>query len=156
MNFEEALDLIISCLLSPLRPYLLPRLRVVSPCSSYLFHFIQHACRSFSLSDILASHYSQHLSSFFSLFVLIFIVVLVWIVLMCSRTRYASISLAFTLINWGFALFFLSHCLWAQNWYLSRMKNQLGHWVYTDVGQKKVWYEANTHMVALHVFGRGS
>ena len=72
----------------------LPRLRVVSSVQQ-LSVPLQHVCCSFcSLSD-LASHSSELLSAFFVVFsVLIFLPFLVWLVLLCSRTRYASISLA--------------------------------------------------------------
>ena len=72
----------------------LDRLRVVSSVQQ-LSVPLQHVCCSFcSLSD-LASHSSELLSAFFVVFsVLIFLPFLVWLVLLCSRTRYASISLA--------------------------------------------------------------
>ena len=61
--------------------------------------------------------------------VLVFLNFLVWLVLFRCRTRYVSISLA---LPWLIAvvLFFLRLSLWPHNLYLSRMKNQHGHWVY--------------------------
>ena len=64
---------------------------------------------------------------FFVFLVLIFLIFLVWLVLLCSRTRHACILLALpSLIAVG--LFFLSHSL--TTYFLSKMKNQHGHWVY--------------------------
>ena len=48
--------------------------------------------------------------------------------LLCSRTRYASTWFAY-LDSLAF-VFSLSHCMLPHNWYLSRMKNQEGHWGY--------------------------
>ena len=74
--------------------YLLPRLRVVSSVQQLSVPH-QHVCCSYcSLSDLLASHSSEPFSAFFAFCVLIFLIILVWLVLLCSRTRYASISLA--------------------------------------------------------------
>ena len=49
----------------------------------------------------------------------------------CVRTLYASISIAFTLIICDcLTLFTLYHSLWPhKRLYLSRMKNQHGHWL---------------------------
>ena len=70
--------------------YLLPRLRVVSPVQQ-LSVPLQHVCCSSCSPSDLASHSSELLSAFF-VFLVIFLLFLVWLVL-CSRTRYASISL---------------------------------------------------------------
>ena len=75
------------------------------------------------------------------LFSLIF---LGWLVRCVLGTRYASISLA---LPWLIAVVFgfprLS--LWPQNLYISRMKNQHGHWVYWCWVQRAVPCEDNAH-----------
>ena len=48
--------------------------------------------------------------------------------LLCSRTRYANTWMP--TLNLQRLVFLCSHCLWPQIWYLSRMKNQEGHWGY--------------------------
>ena len=102
------------------------------PCSSYLFicsssarmiccfaafliflhHILQNSCRLF------VCLFSSYFSYFSGL-----------ACLLCSRTRYASISLV---LPWLIAVVFGFLCLslWPQNLYLSRMKNQHGHWGY--------------------------
>ena len=50
--------------------------------------------------------------------------------LLCSRTRSVSLYLILPLIISPLLFFFLCFKLWPHNWYLSRMKNQDGHWVY--------------------------
>ena len=62
-----------------------------------------------------------------------FLIFMVWPVLLCSRTRYASISIA---LPWLIAVFGFtpSYSLWPHKLYLSRMKNQHGLWVYDVAG----------------------
>ena len=116
---------------SALCRYLLPRLRVVSPVQQLSVPLQHVCCSSCSLSDLLASHYSEHLSAFFLSLKLLFFLFF-WSGLFCCvlvYTRYASISLA---LPWLIAVVLVLLCpsLWPQNLYLSRMKNQHGHWVY--------------------------
>ena len=70
---------------------------------------------------------------------------LVWLVLFCSSTRYASISLALTWLI-AVALVFLCPSVCDHTNSLSRMKNQRRHWVYwwrrVDI---TVSCEDNTH-----------
>ena len=50
-------------------------------------------------------------------------------------------------INCGCCGFSLSHSLWPQNFHISRMKNQHGHWVYWYRWvERTFWCEDNTHM----------
>ena len=64
---------------------------------------------------------------------LCFFFLMVCLVLLCYRTRYASISLAFYIDELRlFGLLCLTVCdhMIICTRYLSRMKNQHGHWVY--------------------------
>ena len=92
---QNSCRLLLFCLLSfsALCRYPLPRLRVVPPVQQ-LSVPIQHVCcSSCSLSDLLASH-SSKLMFFFVFLVVIALIFLVWLVLLCSRTRYARVLLA--------------------------------------------------------------
>ena len=79
-----------------LRWYLLPLLRVVFVRTTQLPVPLQHECLfPGSLLGFLASHSSELLSTLWSFCVVLFffLVFMVWLVSLCSRTRYASISL---------------------------------------------------------------
>ena len=65
------------------------------PCSSYLLLFSTYVVVFLATFLIFLHHNLQNSCRlFFAYFVLIFLVFLVWVVSLCSRTRYASISLA--------------------------------------------------------------
>ena len=75
--------------------------------------------------------------------------------LLCSRTRYASTWFAYLdSLALGFSL---SHCLWPQNLYLSRMKNQEGYWGYcwcrwvertvSCEDNNNIWFVVNAHIM---------
>jgi len=50
---------------------------------------------------------------------------LVWLVSLCSRTRYVGLSLALAIhLRLSSSVFSLSHSLWPHNLYLSRIRNQ--------------------------------
>ena len=94
---------------SALCRYLLPRLRVVSPVQQ-LYDPFQHVWSMFLQPFwYFCITFFRTPVGFFVFFVHIFLISLVWLVLLCSRTRCASISLA---LPWLFAvvLVFLSVC----------------------------------------------
>ena len=131
---------------------------VFRPCSSYLFlfstyvvplaafliflhHTVQNSCRLFCpllmyIYNIIYCHESWYFAFVWNVLEsshdsrgVLFLIFVVWLVLSCCRTRYASISLA---LPWLIAVVLVLLCLnlWPHNLYLFRMKNQHGHWVY--------------------------
>ena len=90
-------------------------------------------CCSFCiLSDLLASSHSLNSCRFAFLFFFLFsfLIFMAWPVLLCSRARYASISLPLPR-SIGIVWFTLFLSMSPHHLYVSRMKNQHGHWVYS-------------------------
>ena len=97
-------------------------------CATDICSSLAHMqCSSCSLSFLISHHIFQNTCRLFS-FVLFFFVA--WLILLCSRTRYASISLDLPLMNCDCLVSSVSQSLTTYNLYISKMKNQHGHWVY--------------------------
>ena len=112
-------------------------------CAAAICYSQQVRILSYVFFLLVVSLVPYPISEFFCFsFVQFFFVALIprvaFFLLLCSRTRYASTWFAFLeSLPFGFSL---SRCLWPQNLYLSRMKNQEGHWGYCSCWVERTVY----------------